>query len=157
MNELERISQQMKQALSGEAWHGPCLEQILEGVNAKMAAARPIAQAHSIWEIVLHLISVQNLVLSRLQGQEVEVTPETDFPAIIELSEEAWQETLQQLRAGEHALRNAVLTFSEELLDEPIIAQRTSAYNNFHGLVQHSLYHAGQMILLKKMLLASNS
>jgi hypothetical protein len=35
-------------------------------------------------------------------------------------------------------------------LDEPIIAGMSSIYVTLHGVVQHHLYHAGQIAMLKK-------
>jgi hypothetical protein len=50
MSEAARIADQLRRAFDGEAWHGDSLFEILEGVTAERAAARPIADAHSIWD-----------------------------------------------------------------------------------------------------------
>ena len=55
MKESERIAEQLRRAWEGEAWHGPPLKEILAGVTAQQAAARPVGGAHAIWEIVLHI------------------------------------------------------------------------------------------------------
>jgi hypothetical protein len=47
-------------------------------------------------------------------------------------------------------LRQAISVFPEERLDALLTAEGSSAYNNFHGHVQHNAYHAGQISLLKK-------
>lgn len=59
--DLQRLEEQLERALEGEAWHGPSVLEILEGVTAAQAAAHPIAGAHSIWELVLHLCSDYSL------------------------------------------------------------------------------------------------
>ena len=43
-------------------------EAILQGIDAKRAAARPIAGGHSIWELVLHMIGWKNETTRRLSG-----------------------------------------------------------------------------------------
>jgi uncharacterized damage-inducible protein DinB len=144
----------MKQALVGEAWHGPSLMEILDGVDARAAAAKPIAHAHSIWEIVLHLTATQELLLYRLQGIGKELTPDEDWPRVAEPTEEAWRETVEKLKRREKRLREKVATLPENRLDEPLVANGSSAYNNLHGHVQHNLYHAGQMMLVKKIVTA---
>ncbi|HEY7353433.1 MAG TPA: hypothetical protein VH596_11760, partial [Terriglobales bacterium] len=48
MTELEFIVDQLKRSFDGEAWHGPCLTEILNGIDAKTAAAHPISGAHTI-------------------------------------------------------------------------------------------------------------
>ncbi|MGH8015142.1 MAG: hypothetical protein ACREBV_03030, partial [Candidatus Zixiibacteriota bacterium] len=54
MAEIERINEQLKASFYKGAWHGPALLQALEDVSHKQALKRPIPQAHTIWELVLH-------------------------------------------------------------------------------------------------------
>jgi uncharacterized damage-inducible protein DinB len=150
MSEIKRICNQMKWGFEGEAWHGPSLLEILDGVDAQTAAAKPIPHAHSIWEIVLHIIATQKQLISRIEGNATELTPEEDWPQVADTSESAWRTTLDLLKQEEVKFREAVSTFSENQLDEPLNPGGSSAYNNFHGHVQHNLYHAGQIIMLKK-------
>lgn len=151
MNEIDRITDQMTRAFTGEAWHGPALLEVLDGVDAPTAAARPIARAHSIWEIVLHLIATQTQMLRRMTGDATELTPEEDWPTITDSGEVAWRDTLETLQMRERSLRQAVIDWPVDKLDQPPISGGSSAYNNFHGHVQHNLYHAGQIILLSRV------
>ena len=67
MNELERIQDQIIRSLDGapgEAWHGPAIMEVLSGVDAQTAAARPIPNAHTIWKLILHLSASAGLVLA---------------------------------------------------------------------------------------------
>jgi hypothetical protein len=72
--ELNRLNAQLGKALEGDAWHGPSVIETLEGVTVEQAAAHPIAGAHSIWELVLHLCGTYDLVLRRLERITVECT-----------------------------------------------------------------------------------
>jgi len=150
MDELNSISTQMRQAVEGDAWHGAALLEILADVHVATAMARPIRSSHTIWEIVLHLAGTQDLMLRRLRGDATPLTGEEDWPPIIKASEDAWLATLDAFFAGEKHLREEVETFSLERLGEPLIEGGSSAYNNFHGYVQHTLYHAGQIAVLKR-------
>ena len=49
MSEISRILDQMDRAMAGEAWHGPALNQLLEGITAEQASMHPVRGAHSIW------------------------------------------------------------------------------------------------------------
>jgi hypothetical protein len=152
MTETQRIAVQMRQAFEGVAWHGPSVTEILEGVDAVTARAKPIAEVHSIWEIVLHLLATQRVLLRRLDGDTNALNlPHADeWPAVPEGGEGAWQATLQELTDGDRRLRGRVEQFPPVQLDGPLIPGGSSAYNNFHGYVQHNLYHAAQIGLLKK-------
>ena len=45
-----------------------------------------------------------------------------------------------------------MLRLDDAQLDEPILADMSSRYVSLHGAVQHTLYHAGQIALVKKAL-----
>lgn len=150
MSEVRRIASQLKRAYEGQAWHGPSLKEILAGVTAEQAARRPLADAHSIWELVLHISAWESAARRRLEGVYVDNPDEGDWPAVEDPSETAWQNTLAQLERQHLELRGAVARLSDEQLDKPLAAGKPSAYFTLHGVIQHTLYHAGQIALLKK-------
>lgn len=69
MTEVERIEDQLRRAFEGEAWYGDGLSEILAGVTAENAFARPVPQVHSIVEIVLHLSFTQDVMRRRVEGE----------------------------------------------------------------------------------------
>lgn len=153
MNEIDRIEDQLRRAHEGGAWHGPSLNELLSDVTAEQAAAKPIENAHSIWELVLHIAAWEDAVRRRLINERAEVTDEENFPTITDTSEEAWQKTLEYVRDVNKKLREAVLETNDERLNGPIMPLEgmSSRYVSFHGAVQHTLYHAGQIAVLKKI------
>jgi uncharacterized damage-inducible protein DinB len=150
VREIERITDQALKMYSGGAWHGPSVREVLADVDANLAASHPVPGAHSIWELVLHLIATQAVLLQRIHGESAGLKTEDFWPAVPSASESAWVETVERLRQQEADLRRAMSTFPEERLDARLTAEGSSAYNNFHGHLQHSAYHAGQISLLKK-------
>ncbi|MBK6316398.1 MAG: DinB family protein [Blastocatellia bacterium] len=151
--ELQRLEEQLERALEGQAWHGPSVLEVLEGVSAHQAAAHPIAGAHSIWESVEHLCSDYGLVLRRLGGDGRQLTESEGWPMVPEPSAESWTESVSRLKQLNAELRLAVGSFPRERLDDPLVPEVPyTAYTQFIGVTQHGLYHAGQMALLKKAL-----
>ena len=148
MSETRRIADQLKRAFEGEAWHGPALMEALAGITAQRAAARPVANAHSIREIVAHVAAWEDAVRRRL-GEKVELTDAQDWPAVGD-GERAWVELLERLERGNHALRDVILGFEDSRLDMRPGENRATAYLLMHGVIQHDLYHAGQISVLKK-------
>jgi len=74
-----------------------------------------------------------------------------DWPAVTDTSEAAWTKTLEELRSNHQALRAAIRELDEAKLDENVPGTTYSVYFLLHGVVQHDLYHAGQIALLKKV------
>ena len=149
--ECERLETQLRLSFEGEAWHGPSVLESLEGVSADAAHEHPIAGAHSIWELVLHLSAGYRLVLRRLGGDDRQLTAEEDWPSVSAPTAAGWQDAIRDLRELNHELRRAVLAFDPARLDEPLVAEPPyTAYTQFIGMTQHDLYHAGQIVLLKR-------
>ncbi len=150
MSEIKRIEDQLRRAFEGGAWHGPSVLEVLKGVTATQAAARPIAGAHSIWEIVLHIAAWEGAIRRRLDGDRAELQDEEDWPPVKEQSEYAWGQARAFLEEGHRRLRAAIANTEESRLDEPILPNMSSVYVSLQGAVQHDLYHAGQIAILKK-------
>ena len=156
--EIERLEEQLRRALEGEAWHGPSVLELLAGLSAAQAASHPIAGAHRIWELVLHLSRDYELVLRRLAGEGRPLTAAEDWPACPASTEENWQQTVQTLELLNTKLRQAVRDFPEERLDDPLVPEAPyTAYTQFIGVTQHNLYHAGQIALLRRALAATTA
>jgi uncharacterized damage-inducible protein DinB len=150
---LSWLEDQLHRSFDGSAWHGPSVTEALNGVDAAQAAARPIAGAHSIWELVLHLGGTYRLVLRRLDGSTAQLTKDEDWPAVPDATEGNWRGAVDALRALNTELRVAVAAFPADRLSEPLIADPPySAFTQFIGMTQHDLYHAGQIVLLKRAL-----
>jgi uncharacterized damage-inducible protein DinB len=153
VGEIMRLEEQLRRALEGDAWHGPSVLEALAGVSAEQAKSHPIPDTHSIWELVLHIGSDYALVLRRLAGDGRQVTPEEDWPSCPPATAENWQQAVEALRSLNQQLRETVRAFSAERLDEPLVPEIPyTAYDQFIGVTQHNLYHAGQISLLKRAL-----
>jgi uncharacterized damage-inducible protein DinB len=153
-SEAAALADQLRRAFDGEAWHGDSLFEILEGVTAAQAAAHPIKGAHSIWELVLHIAAWDGAVLRRFSGAAVELSDAENFPPVTDTSEAAWLAALAQARRTHHDLIAAVNELPDSRLCEMVPGKEGAHYTFYymlHGVVQHELYHAGQIALLKKM------
>ena len=152
MSEIDRIRDQFRRSLEGNAWHGPALDELLEKVTAAMASAKPVAGAHSIWEIVVHAAAWQSAALRMLQGQSVVLSQEEDWPPPAGSDDASWRRAVEQLRATNSALDAAMAALDDARLNDPVAARDYDVYFLLHGIIQHGLYHAGQIAILKKAL-----
>lgn len=149
--EIDRLASQLRLAFEGPAWHGPSVLEALAGVTAEQALAHPIAGAHGIWELALHIRSSYGLVLRRLRGDGAPMTPEEDWPPVPSPTEASWRDTIRSMQEQNARLRAAVQAFDPGALDRPIVPEPPyTAYTQFIGVTQHDLYHAGQIAILKK-------
>lgn len=151
-SECFRIADQLRRAFDGKAWHGSSLRELLSDVKPAQAAAHPLVGAHSIWELVLHITVWTRAALGATQGQpmpKIVGTPE-DWPAVTDSSTEAWAGAMQRMYGAKDELAAAIEKFGDARLTEITPGRSYDFYHLFHGIVQHSLYHAGQIAVLKK-------
>jgi uncharacterized damage-inducible protein DinB len=153
MSETARLADQIRRAFDGDAWHGDSLGELLGDVDAKKAGARPIKNAHSIWELVLHIAAWDDAVLRRTGGKAVSLSDKQNFPPVKDTGEAAWRKAIEHAKRTHSELVQAVAAFPDSRLHEQVPGKTESYYNFFYmfsGIVQHELYHAGQIALLKK-------
>ncbi len=147
---VARIQELHNQAFEGGAWHGPALLELVEEIHVDHAAAKPIAHAHSIWEIVLHIAAWQDAVLKRLNGEAVDLNGDQDWPPVNDNSEGAWDEAIEWLKTGHKKLAQRIAALTDTDLLNKVPGRDHTVYMTVHGLIQHNLYHAGQIAILKK-------
>lgn len=152
--EAVRIRNQLDRAFAGQAWHGTPVFEVLAGISTADASLRPIKGSHSIWEIVNHIEAWLSIVRKRAGGENVgEITIDVDWPPMPEdLSKESWRGSVESLKAAYLSLVDFIDTLSDDDLGTVIRGKlrNYTVYEELHGVIQHSLYHLGQIVILAK-------
>jgi uncharacterized damage-inducible protein DinB len=148
----ERIAEEIGRALIADAWHGPALNELLVGVTAEDAIQRPIAAAHNIWELVLHITSWSNIARRRITGGQVEPSEGEDWPRPGPISENRWADARAALAESHERLREIVAGMSDDELARNAPRSERSVAAMLYGVTQHAAYHGGQIAILKKAL-----
>ena len=157
--ELTRISKLLEGSFKTQAWHGSSTMALLKDVTVEQALKHPIPNVHSIWEIVNHILVWEIEAKKILEGKTfLFLSQEEYWPAIDDTSEEAWKETVENLEKANHELSEAISKFDVSKLDDvmdisdvwPSPWDETSYYILIHGTIDHDIYHAGQIAILKK-------
>jgi uncharacterized damage-inducible protein DinB len=148
--EPARIADQLRRAFDGSAWHGPALLELLEDIDAVSAAARPLPNVHSIWELVLHIAVWDEAAIRRLAGEKWQPTGTANFPLMPKPTEAAWRKAISETKRTHDRLVKTVAALPESRLRDRCPGKRYDFYHLLHGVAQHELYHAGQIAILKK-------
>lgn len=153
MSRGQRVADAIERSVSGPMWHGPALADLVGDISAQDAAARPIAGAHSIWELVLHITAWTEIVRERISSPlMIEATAEQDWPSVRDTSAEAWRSAVERLKAAHRELAEDVTTLDDSRLIGRVPGREHSVLAMVHGIVEHDAYHGGQIALLKKAL-----
>jgi len=162
MSRAAGLADHIERTVTGPMWHGPALRDVLNGVTSDRALARPLAGAHSIWELVLHITAWCDIARRRLKGQATDdPTAEQDWPAVApalakagEVSdidpEAEWQRAVDQLAASHRALAADTRLLTDDQIAARIPGLDYTVSVLLRGVVEHGTYHGGQIALLKK-------
>jgi uncharacterized damage-inducible protein DinB len=150
-SESAHIAEQLRRAFYGDAWHGPAVLELLQDVDAATAAAKPLPEVHSIWELLLHIAAWDDAALRRLDGKKFQPRGTTNFPLVPKLATEAaWRKAVAHAKRAHDLLVKTVAALPESRLRDRVPGKRYDFCFMLHGVAQHELYHAGQIAVLKK-------
>jgi len=162
MSRATRLANHIERTVTGPMWHGPALAEVLDGVDATRAQARPIAGAHSIWEIVRHVTAWAEIARQRIHGEALgDPAPEQDWPPAPSsgsdlqfrsdpASDPAWAQDLERLKESHRRLAADVRLLDDAALDARVKNLEYPVGILLDGVVEHGTYHGGQIALLKK-------
>lgn len=148
--DVRTLADQLERSFRGGAWHGPAVCEALEDVDYEIAASRPIAGAHTIWEIVDHLTTWIDVADRRTAGETPEVTEARDWPARDAADEAAWERTRAALDAAHRRLHASVEALDDTHLGDPVAGSDPTLRGLLLGILQHNTYHAGQISILAR-------
>ena len=150
MTEVQNIVEQLRRALEADPWHGPSILQVLDGVTAEEAAAHPIPDTHSIWELLFHVTAWTRAVRARILNIPTDLQGDANFPPVHNTTAEAWQASIEDLIQAHAELYATLNGLTDADLVGPVPNRPYDRAFLLHGLPQHHAYHGGQMALLKK-------
>lgn len=156
MTDVARIQDQIRRAFNGAAWHGTPLRALAGGLTASQAAARPIRGAHTIWELVLHVTTWRDVVIRRIGGEPYRALSDAEDwkPMPAKPTPAAWKRTLTDLDRSQTRLLLAVGRLTDRKLNHIVPDAKYDFRVMLSGIVQHDLYHAGQIAVIRKLALS---
>ncbi len=148
------LAEDIARSVAGDPWHGAGLQTLLADVGDAEAAAHPIAGAHSIAELVLHVAAWMDEVARRLDGARPAEPAAGDWPPLV-----AWPEARARLAAAHARLQRALADFPESRLAERLGGERDAPLGSgvsfavmLAGVAAHNACHGGQVALLRRAL-----
>jgi hypothetical protein len=147
----------LSRILDGEPWHSDNITTLLGDVTAAEAGTRIAPGTHTIMELVLHMTGWAGEVQARLGGATAGTPPQGDWPDAGEVTPARWTAARDALYAAHRRLHDAIGPLKEDVLARPVRDERgdgagATGYQTAHGIQHHSVYHAGQIALIKKAL-----
>ena len=153
MTEIARIQDTLQRIYDGHAFYGDPIVAVLADVDAQQAFWVPPGGTHSIWQLVQHMTIWLRIIRERLTSPTIVDVDNNDdtFPSAPAPTHEDWNSAKDGFHAALLALIEAAGKFPPEKLDAMVPEREYTFYMLLHGAAQHSLYHTGQIALMKRM------
>ena len=152
-NELKMYAAQLNENFSGEPWFGRNIQAILKEINEDIASQKLNGQ-HSILELLYHMINWRLFTINRLEKSTAMVKSfeENDWQVLDHQDISLWQKGIDQLNDTQQRLLNLINTMKDEDLQSPVHERDYENRTLINGIIQHDIYHLGQIAYIKKML-----
>lgn len=133
------------------AWHGPDLKAAIGDVSEAVAFKRPAPGRHSIAEIALHHAYCLRSVRAQLTGAAAEkfIAEGEDWFTLERKGKLSWAEVRTVVDEQQSALLDAVAKIETGKIASPLAD--ADRFNLIRGITGHAIYHAGQIQLIKKL------
>ena len=152
-SEIGRIVSLLQQAYDGAPYYGPSMCAVLQDVDSVTAARRSARGRHTLWDIVAHMAAELRYAVSLIDGTAGPwIDGKTTWPPVGEVSDAGWALTLDELQRAHQSLLEAVSGLNDSDLERRSDRVGTSFYALLHGVIQHNVYHAGQIRLLARQM-----
>jgi uncharacterized damage-inducible protein DinB len=153
------LAEQIRGACVGPSGFDVALMDSLQGITAEMAIRKPPGSTHSIWELLLHIVNWEEISTRRLNGEFIRWERDTqmDWPTVEDRSDAAWRRLLSRLDRSNARFSEAVSRLTDAELATPSAGRTDSRYEMILSMLQHSVYHAGQIVIMKKLLTARST
>jgi len=140
----------LQNTYDGSAWHGASVMEVINKISARQAFHES-EHIHRICELVQHMITWRVFACKRLEGDDqFEVSQNEDWKDFSTADSSIWESVKKDLGESQEKLINALEQANDDLLTELVEGKAYDYYTMIHGVIQHDLYHLGEIALLSR-------
>jgi len=153
-HELKSIISSLQNVLQGHPWYGRAVFEILEEVNRDKQYIRPNGQTHSLTDLLYHMITWAEFTEQRIRKmpiKDMDAFNASDW-RLIDPDKHYWQKGLAELQQAHDNIIALLRDKDDAFLEETVDYRKYNFRFLLNGLIQHNIYHLGQIAYLSKLL-----
>ena len=153
--EILSIIKNLEITMSGQPWFGRAVFDILGDVEESKVNIRPGGTGHSMIELLWHMNTWAEFTLSSLDGKstdEMKSIEEKDWRTI-DAVDHSWQAGLSELKSTHNKMAAMLAQKDDSFLNEIVPTRKFNFRFMLNGLIQHNIYHLGQIAYINKLLM----
>jgi len=157
MKVTAQIAKLYKDAYFGGNWTAVNLKDVLADVSWQQATTQ-VYSLNTIVALVYHINYFVTAVTQVLKGQPLEAKDKFSFDHPVIQSQQEWEHFLHEVWQDTEQLAGLIEQLPDSLLEQSFTDEKYgNYYRNLHGIIEHLHYHMGQIVLIKKILLQSET
>ncbi len=152
--ELESIIRNFEKVNSGEPWYGRSIYEMLEEIDPSIAYKRPNDKSHSLADLLYHMITWADFTLHRIKGdkeKDMAVFEKLDWRPI-DPGQHTWKKGIAEFKSIHSEILRLLKEKDDDFLKQIVDYRKYNFRFLLNGLIQHNIYHIGQVAYLKKLL-----
>lgn len=150
---IKTLITELENTLKGEPWYGRSVYEILDEVNKKQVFIKPAGQEHSQIELLYHMYNWAFFTANRIAGKKDSdpATAHIDWTPI-DPTVHSWSKGLKQFKAAHTDIIKLLSKKEDSFLEEKVDYRDYDFQFLINGLMQHNIYHLGQVAYISKLL-----
>lgn len=152
--EIQSITRNLQRVNSGQPWYGRPVYELLDEVKADKVFEKPGKDGHSMIELLYHLVTWTEFCLRRVQRAKDEGPDEVEKLdwRKIDPSHHSWAKGLASFKTANEQIIEILSTKNDDFLKEIVDYREFNFRFLLNGLIQHHIYHIGQITYIEKFL-----
>ncbi|CAL1517410.1 DUF1572 domain-containing protein [Chitinophaga sp. MM2321] len=152
MTSTKQISKHFRDVYFGGNWTSVNLKDTLADVNWEQATTK-VHHLNTIAVLVFHINYYVSAILKVLQGKPLQASDKFSFDLHPITAEDAWQELVTKTFTEAEQLALLMENLDEAILFHDFADPKYgNYYRNLLGVIEHTHYHLGQIVLIKKII-----
>ncbi len=157
MKLTQQIAKHFRELMFGGNWTYSNVKDNLSDVTWQQATTK-VYDFNTIATLVFHMNYFVAAALQVLQGKPLDAHDKFSFDHPPISSKEGWEQFLNKVWLDAENFANAIEQLPDNVLSENFADEKYgNVYRNIHGIIEHSHYHLGQIVIIKKLLLRVQS
>ena len=152
--EIQTIIKSLQDTLEGQPWYGRAVYEILDETDETKVFIQPNAHSHSLADLLYHMLAWAEFTQKRI-AKEI-ITDMAAYEAMdwrkIDPAGHSWKKGVAELKASHQKIIDLLQSKDDAFLEEIVDYRKYNFRYLLNGLIQHNIYHLGQVAYVKKML-----
>jgi uncharacterized damage-inducible protein DinB len=149
--EIQSLIKNLQEVVNGEPWYGQSVHAIFKTIDAKNVYKKPSENSHSLIQLLYHMNSWAEFTLAQIENKVTDMTVFEKKDWIeIDPAEHTWEKGSQQFNSVHEEIISELQKRTDDLLNDAVKFRDYNFRYLLNGLIQHNIYHLGQIVYLNK-------